>query len=70
MRFSAPSLELEAHRELRLARIAYADAEEAVEVEELRRRQRVTLLVLLKVLNISSLGVTRKRSPLVTRPRR
>ena len=33
---SAASLELEAHGQLRLARIAYADPEEAAEVEELR----------------------------------
>jgi len=43
--------------ELRLARIADALAQEPVEVETARRRERVTLLALLSVLNISKLGM-------------
>src|SRR5216683_5568989 len=42
------SLELEAHGQLRLARITHADAEETVEVEESRSAQRVHVVLVVE----------------------
>src|SRR5262249_41803625 len=45
---SCLKLELEAHRQLRLARIAHANAQEAVEVEQLRRRQWIHVVLVVE----------------------
>jgi hypothetical protein len=49
--------ERELQRELQLSRITYALAQEAVKVEQRRAAERVDQVLLLKVLNISTIGI-------------
>lgn len=49
-------LELQADRKLGLPRVAHANAEEAVEVEELRRRQRIHVVLVVEGVEHLELG--------------